>query len=421
MQNVLVFPCGSEIAFEIYRSLKHSKHFRLIGANSIADHGKFVYENYIEDVPFIADDKFIPTIKRIVKEYGIDYIYPAMDSAVSVLKENEDVLGCYVIASPKETTRICLSKKKTYESLYDIIHTPQIYMPEDSLHYPVFCKPDIGYGARGASIINNREMLTEHMREYPDSMIMEYLPGAEYTVDCFTDKNGTLLFCGARTRNRISNGISVNTATLGKNEAICKIAEQINDALRFRGAWFVQLKRNASDELVLLEIASRFGGSSALYRARGINFAQLSLFDAMGADVAIIDNGCDVEMDRALDNCIKMNIDYNEVFIDYDDTIIFDKSIYNLDAMRFLYYCKNKRIKLTLLTRHDGDLEEDLNRFHLTNLFDRVIHIGRQDNKAQYIDNKNSIFIDDSFEERKHVIEQKDVPVFAIDMIGYLM
>lgn len=420
MKNVLVFPCGSEIAFEIYRSLQHSKHFRLIGANSIADHGKFVYEDYVADVPFITDVNFIPTMKHIVKEYNIDYIYPSMDSAISLLKENEDALGCYVISSPKETTRICSSKKKTYECLYNIVRTPQIYRQDDNLQYPVFCKPDIGYGARGANIINNYAMLSEQMNGYPNSLIMEYLPGNEYTIDCFTNKNGTLL-CGARTRNRISNGISVNTATVGKDETIYKKVKRINETLRFRGAWFVQFKQNDAGELVLLEIASRLGGSSALYRARGINFAQLSLFDAMGVDVSIIDNGFYVEMDRALDNCFKMDIDYDEVFIDYDDTIILDKSIYNLDAVKFLYYCKNKKIKLTLLTRHDGNLEEELNQFHLINLFDRVIQIGQQDCKVKYIDNKNSIFIDDSFEERRHVIEQRHIPVFSIDMIGCLM
>ena len=110
----------------------------MIGANSIADHGKFVYEDYVADVPFITDVNFIPTMKHIVKEYNIDYIYPSMDSAISLLKENEDALGCYVISSPKETTRICSSKKKTYECLYNIVRTPQIYRQDDNLQYPVF-------------------------------------------------------------------------------------------------------------------------------------------------------------------------------------------------------------------------------------------------------------------------------------------
>lgn len=74
-KNVLVFPCGSEIALEIHRSLLHSTHFRLIGANSVDDHGKFVYQDYIDGVPFVTSPDFIPTIKRIIKEWQIDIVY----------------------------------------------------------------------------------------------------------------------------------------------------------------------------------------------------------------------------------------------------------------------------------------------------------------------------------------------------------
>ena len=48
MKKVLVFPCGSEIGLEIYRSLKYNKDFELIGGASVNDHGEFIYENYIE-------------------------------------------------------------------------------------------------------------------------------------------------------------------------------------------------------------------------------------------------------------------------------------------------------------------------------------------------------------------------------------
>ena len=47
MKNILVFPCGSEIALEIYKSLEFSTHFTLFGASSVKDHGEFIYKNYI--------------------------------------------------------------------------------------------------------------------------------------------------------------------------------------------------------------------------------------------------------------------------------------------------------------------------------------------------------------------------------------
>lgn len=150
-KNILVFPCGSEIALEVFRSVNKSTHFNLIGANSVDDHGKFVYEDYIGGVPFINSPNFLSDVKRIVAQRKIDAIYPATDAVIEILKTNEKYIGCKVIASCSETTQICLSKSKTYEKLLGIVKTPHIYKnAEEIVDYPVFVKPDIGYGSRGA-------------------------------------------------------------------------------------------------------------------------------------------------------------------------------------------------------------------------------------------------------------------------------
>ena len=211
-KNILVFPCGSEIALEIYRAVNNSTYFNLIGASSVDDHGKFVYENYIDNIPYITDSNFLSVMKKIIKEKQIDAIYPAMDAVIEILKTNEDFLSCKVISSPMQTTKICLSKSKTYEVLKNIITVPKIIKSDDNnISFPVFAKPDIGYGSRGAKKINTQEELEIQLSQYPSSIILEYLPGKEYTVDCFTDKNGELLFSSPRERCRIMNGISVNT------------------------------------------------------------------------------------------------------------------------------------------------------------------------------------------------------------------
>jgi hypothetical protein len=421
-KNVLVFPCGSEIGLEIYRSLEHSIHFNLIGANSVDDHGRFVFENYIDGLPYSNEPNFIITLKDIIEKYKIDIVYPAMDSVITKLKAHENELGCIVIGSPLETTEICLSKELTYNRLENVIHTPKVLNEANIKHYPVFVKPKIGYGSRGAKKILNNEMLKSHLQEYPNSIICEFLSGEEYTVDCFTDMNGKLRFCGARLRNRIMNGISVNTIQVGDtNHKFIDIANKINENLKFRGAWFFQLKRNEQEELVLLEIASRLGGSSSLFRNKGINFAQLSLFDAMGYEVEIIENDYKIELDRALDNKYKIDIQYNEVFIDFDDCITFEKKYYNTNIMKFIFQCINNKIKLTLLSRHDGNLHEKLLELRIDSLFDRIIQIDKFARKSEYIDNLDAIFLDDSFAERKDVFQNKHIPVFSHDMIESLI
>jgi hypothetical protein len=218
------------------------------------------------------------------------------------------------------------------------------------------------------------------------------------------------------------NGISVNTIPYNdyKNE-FEPIIKKINQVIRFRGAWFAQLKRNEQNELVLLELATRFGGSSSLFRAKGINFAQLTLFDLFDYDVSIIENNYNVELDRALDNVFKIDIQYNEVFCDFDDCLIIDNKYVNTQLVSFLYQCFNENKKLTLLTRHKNDISDTLSKFRLNMLFDRIIKVTPDRKKYEYIDNKDSIFIDDSFAERQNMFIEKQIPVFSIDMVLCLL
>ena len=148
--RILVFPCGSEIGLEIHRSLRYSPHIDLFGASSIEDHGKFVYDQYIGGLPFIDHEDIFPSLKNIIKQWHIDAIYPTMDMVICTLKNHEERLGCRVIASPKETAEICVSKRKTYNALKGAVKVPKIYSDlRDVKRFPAFVKPEIGDGSRG--------------------------------------------------------------------------------------------------------------------------------------------------------------------------------------------------------------------------------------------------------------------------------
>lgn len=423
-KNILVFPCGSEIALDIHSSVKYSTYFNLIGASSVNDHGKYIYDDYIGDIPYVNSPDFIPVLKRIVKEKNIDAIYPAMDTVITMCKTHENDLGCKVIASPAETTEICLSKKLTYETLKDTIDIPKIYNPSDIdlQNFPVFAKPIVGYSAKGTKKLNNQEEVNSYLRDKDNMLVVEYLPGEEFTVDCFTDKNGKLLFSGARKRNRISNGISVNTFFVKEQLKFKEIAEKINSKIKFRGAWFFQVKYNKDGKLVLLEIASRLGGSSLLSRAVGVNLALLSLFDAFDYEVKVLKNDYNVILDRALESKYKTDLEFDSVYCDYDDCLILDKEKVNLELVKFLFKCINEGKKIFLLSKHEGsDLIEELKRFRLFNLFDEIIHINHNDNKSHYIVSSNPIFIDDSNKERLNIKQSLNIPVFSPDMIDILI
>lgn len=421
-KNILVFPCGSEIGLDVYSSVCYSTYFHLIGGSSVDDHGKFVYEDYIPGIPFANSPEFIPTMAKIVKERHIDAIYPAMDLVITVLKEHEEDLGCKVVASPVETTRICLSKELTYQKLDGHIHIPKVYQA-DSIpvnDFPVFAKPKIGYGAKGTKKLNSQEEVRNFIQDKNDLLILEYLPGEEFTVDCFTDKEGQLLYSAARKRNRVKDGISVNTFFVDKQDEFTKIAEAINTKISFRGAWFYQVKRDKKGELCLLEIASRLGGSSLLSRAIGVNFALLSLFDIFDYKVCILRNNYQVELDRALENKYKTNLIFDSVYCDYDDCLILNKKTVNTELICFLYKCFNENKKIYLLSKHDGDLKKELEKFRLNHLFDEVIHIDKTADKADFIHSNKALFIDDSNAERVNIKTKLNIPVFSPDMIDVL-
>jgi len=420
MKNILVFPCGSEIGLEIYKSIKHNIHFNLIGASSTDDHGKFVYENYIGNLPFLTSQDFLIELKKIVIQNNIDAIYPTMDSVISFLKENEDKLGCLILSSPIQTTKTCLSKQKTYSLLKNKIPTPKIYNIEDkSIEYPVFLKPDIGYGSRGTYKANNLSEVEFYKNKDKDLIILEYLPGNEFTIDCFTNFKRELLFIGPRLRNRISNGISVNTSTINVKNKFEGLANTINENLVFSGSWFFQVKERLDGTLVIMEIASRLAGSSSVYRVKGVNFALLNIYNAFETEVNIIENNYEVELDRALENKYKLQIEYKYVYIDFDDTIIVNGKI-NLEIVAFLYKCINNKKTIILLTKHKYNIYESLKKYKLESIFDEIIQLKYNEKKSNYILNSEAIFIDDSFAERNEVFRKLQINVFSIDQIQAL-
>jgi hypothetical protein len=419
--RVLVFPCGSEVGLEIFRSLGRDTHIELHGASSTpSNHGRYLYANYTDGLPYVTDPGFVGALNALVRSRRIDYLFPAMDCVALGLATHQEQLGCTVIGSPQETCRICCSKGATYEALSSVMRVPMLYRRLDRVsRWPIFLKPDCGYGSRGTRVAGSREEAEFFLGREKGLLAMEYLPGREYTVDCFTDRHGNLLFAGARERLRIQNGISVHSRPV-EGAVFEDMARIINARLRLRGVWFFQLKEAGDGTLTLLEVAPRVAGTMALYRNLGVNLALLSVFDAMEMEISVQANDFPIEIDRALAGRFRTDLAYDHVYMDLDDCLICD-GVINVQAVAFLYQCVNRKIAVHLLTRHGGSVGETLRQARLESLFDDIIHLQSGERKSDSIHHINAIFIDDSFRERKDVREQKGIPVFAPDAIECLM
>ena len=326
-----------------------------------------------------------------------------------------------VVSSPPETVEICRSKNATYRHLEGAEYLPRFYEgPEAVEEYPVFVKPSVGQGAQGARRIDDRAHLEEVLAEGTEYAICEYLPGPEFSVDCFTDRHGVLRFVSPRSRDRIKAGIAVRSHFLPKDERIDRIARDLNRRFDFNGAWFFQLKETAEGEYKLMEVSPRIAGTSGLTRNRGVNLPLLTLYNMWGYDVDIIDNHNQLLLDRAFISRFKSDISYDNVYVDFDDSIIMRGKV-NLSLIAFLYQAQNQGKHIYMLTKHRGDIASELLRHNIApGLFTRIIHLDMSESKVPHI-KPASIFIDDSFAERKRIHDACGIPVFDLDMVESLM
>ncbi len=418
IRRVLVFPAGTEIGLEIYNALKYCKDIEIFGAGQpISNPATFVYPNYYQ-VPSIHDPSWLQELIELCRKMKIEYIFPAYDDVIVALVKHREKIPAIILAPSLDSCFLTRSKALTYERLKDVIRVPDVYSIEEAVCFPLIVKPNRGQGALGVMKVNNDQELRAAMGNVDDPIICEYLPGEEFTIDCFSDRDRGLLFSGARIRLRTRNGIAVHTRSLSL-DGIQEMASRISNQLKLYGAWFFQLKRSKSGDLTLLEVAPRIAGSMSTHRVKGVNFPLLTIYESerLPLDLILLDKV--VELDRSLKNRYLLNLEFEALYIDLDDTLILRGKV-NLDALKLIFSCINKKIHIALITRHYGNLSDTLKTYRLHNLFDEIIHIEGNENKSNYILKNNAIFVDDSFSERQEVYNALGIPVFDCSMIEAL-
>ncbi len=421
-KRVLIFPAGAENALEIYDSLRYNVNFEVYGASGKKDFAEYKYpkDKYIEGDFYINDIGFCQRFQSLIEEYKIDFVIPTHDTIALFLAENRNKFTADILVAPYETAKICREKKLMYQIVSDTDFVPITYNVTDDIVFPVFVKPNIGAGAVNAGCYNSLSELSqiENIEEY---VICEMLPGKELSVDCYTNQKGELIFVGARSRDRIQMGIAFRSTTVEVTEEIAHIAQTLNERMQFVGAWYFQVKQDNEGRYKLLEVSCRQAGTMTLYRHLGINFPALGLFELMGREIGYIKSERECQVERCLQNAFKYDIDYENIYLDFDDTIIIDNKVCDV-LIRFMYQCVNQNKKLYLITRHEGEMAEVLNEFRISPfLFDEIYHITFAEKKYGYINPEKSIFIDNSFVERKEVSEQLGIPVFDVDMVDMLL
>lgn len=419
--NVLIFPAAGENALEVYRAIRHSLHINVLAASSRDDVSSLVYERAVLKLPEMWEPTFLDRLNELILEHQVDVVFPTHDSAALFLAENARSIAAKIPNADPWTNLTCRHKRRTYEVFRDDAFCPNVYdHPDKKVTFPAFAKPDLGQGSVGVRILRDNNEL-ESVRRDPDMVVTEYLPGAEYTVECFTDRHGQLIFVGSRERVEVRMGISFRSREAVVTPEVRAIADRINEKLRFRGMWWFQAKTASCGGLKLLEVSTRPPGTGGFFRHKGVNLPLLTVFDLLERPVEIRPGTFEIELFRSTNNFYRYSFEFKHVYVDLDDTLILNDRL-NADLIRFLYIASSRGKRLVLITKSEVDPRIVLRAHRVDpSLFDEVIHLEASALKSNHIEHKDSIFIDNWYVERKEVADATGIPVFDVDAVEGLV
>ncbi|MEB4593253.1 ATP-grasp domain-containing protein [Candidatus Thiothrix sp. Deng01] len=121
-----------------------------------------------------------------------------------------------------------------------------------------------------------------HTPEFPELLVMEHLPGAEWSVDC-AGRDGQLL-CAIQRKKHPQAGYGQE---IDNNPEIQGMVERLATHYGLNGLFNIQFKANAAGEARLLEINPRPSGGFGMACLAGVNLAEVFLQSLQGRTPAI--------------------------------------------------------------------------------------------------------------------------------------
>lgn len=413
-KRVLVLNCGTLTSTDLNMALRYNDEFEIWGASTNENHGIYVYKNYIDDIPNISDKNFIEVLNQKIKEYDFKFIITPHEDLSLFLQEHNSEINATIVCSEYETALLCRYKSKTYEKMKSYDFIPKVYRREDVEEFPVFCKKDTDQGGMHAYKVENKEDLSTYASS-DEMIICEYLPGEEVTIDCFTNKNGKLLYCSPRAADRILAGIDVHARRIELSDEIKYIAESLNKEIKFRGFWFFQIKKDKHGKFKLLEIATRLAGAFALNKSLDVNLPLMALKDFDEQEVEIIFNDIKVEVDKQFFSKYLLDLKYDEVYVDFA-TCFENTEIINTLLIMYIYQCINKNKKLILISENDVESFLENKKINI-NVFSKIIKPKMIEKEMQ----KNSILISNNEELKNKLKKERGICCFSSNFVEALI
>lgn len=274
--HVLVTAVGGSAGLSALRFLKDQEGVCVHGVDIDLDSsGQYFADQFRIMAPFRDKEDYARDLHALIAEWEIDIVIPTLDEEMEVIQDVLADTGVHILASPKETLRIAMNKKLFYD--WAAWHLPafcasfttldQVPSWEASAYY---VKPTHGRGGSGCMLVQKGDLAhIQHEFANPsEQIVMELLPGREWTVDAYVTKSGVVRYIVPRERLVVESGVSKKGRT-EKHKVIIGATKELISQLSFYGPLCVQFKEDADGNPKLLEVNARMSGGSPITRLAG--------------------------------------------------------------------------------------------------------------------------------------------------------
>ena len=281
---------------------------------------KYIVDSFYQ-VPVATDPQYCDIILDICEKEKVDIYFPTISaevSAVSSRKDEFEAIGTKVSISDPRAVEIANNKLTAYEYLqgrgipvpkYYGVHSVQDFIEGcRKMGYPqnpVCLKIVNNSGSRGVRIIDaERDRYQIFAHEKPNSfftsyedmlsilksaenldemMLVEYMPGNEYTVDLLADHGEVLYMVGRE--NVVSMMSIAQESVVTKIVSAYETSQKVVAALGLDGNIGFDFMKNSEGVPVLMDINPRITATVSVIAAAGVNLPYLRVKQLLGEEL----------------------------------------------------------------------------------------------------------------------------------------
>ena len=310
------------------------RNIRLIGADMNDDPTMLQMVDAYYQVPRGDDPSYVDVIFNICKKEKVDVVLPVMSVELNVLSLNKNKFeneGIRISVSDSNSLFIANDKLALFNYMRDnglpcaeyrsVSNINSLKEAVHELGYPkkrVCVKATNVSGSRGFRILDSVKSrydmffnekpnsafitlddLLSIMSEneiIPEMMVMEYLPGAEYTVDLLAD-HGEVLYSCCRKSTNMENSIMLD-GIVSDNKEVLELCRKVTEKLRLDGNIGFDVKEREDGTPMIMECNPRITAGISAFAAAGVNLPYLCVKKLLGEELPRVELKIGLKMKR---------------------------------------------------------------------------------------------------------------------------